>query len=78
LRTPLTSVKGFSDLILESGEDLPDDLREYLTIIALNADRLVTLINDIIDITRIENDRVELRPTLCALPEVVQNVVEGL
>lgn len=78
LRTPLTSVKGFSDLILESGEDLPDDLREYLTIIALNADRLVTLINDIIDITRIENDRVELRPTPCELSEVVRNIANTL
>lgn len=75
LRTPLTSVKGFSDLILESSKEaLPPEVREYLEIIALNADRLVTLINDIIDITRIETDRVDISPQLCSLPDVIMRV----
>ncbi|WP_119065906.1 sensor histidine kinase [Aggregatilinea lenta] len=79
LRTPLTSVKGFSDLILESGDDaLPQEVREYLGIIAENADRLVTLINDIIDITRIESDRVVISPQLCALPETIAQVTAAL
>lgn len=79
LRTPLTSVKGFSDLILESGEGaLPPEVREYLEIIALNADRLVTLINDIIDITRIETDRVEISPQQCSLPEAIMQVAAAL
>jgi signal transduction histidine kinase len=79
LRTPLTSVKGFSDLILEDGTDQLDaDTREYLSIIALNADRLITLINDILDVTRIETDRVELKPDLCPMQEVIGQVAVSL
>jgi PAS domain S-box-containing protein len=79
LRTPLTSVKGFSDLILEAGEGaLPPEAREYLEIIALNADRLVRLINDILDITHIETDRVDISPRLCSLPETIEQVSAAL
>jgi signal transduction histidine kinase len=79
LRTPLTSVKGFSDLILEN-ETLPleDETREYLQIISLNADRLITLLNDILDITRIETDRIELKPELCPMEDVIAQVTISL
>lgn len=72
LRTPLTSVKGFSDLLLEnSAGRLDDEIREYVDIIAFNADRLIALINDILDITRIDSDRIELKPEGCAIAEII-------
>lgn len=78
LRTPLTSVKGFSDLILENEASLDDETREYLQIISQNADRLIRLFNDILDITRIETDRVELKPEFCPLGKVIQQVAASL
>lgn len=79
LRTPLTSVKGFSDLLLENSADqLDPESREYLDIIAFNADRLVALINDILDITRIDTDRIELKPELCMIGEVVEQAANTL
>lgn len=79
LRTPLTSVKGFSDLLLETDLDaLDDETREYAQIIALNADRLIALINDILDITRIETDRVELTPDLCPMDQVITQVATSM
>lgn len=79
LRTPLTSVKGFSDLLLETGADQLDaESREYLDIIAFNADRLVALINDILDITRIDTDRIELKPEPCAIGEIIEQVAAPL
>jgi PAS domain S-box-containing protein len=78
LRTPLTSVKGFSDLILEVSPALDDDTIEYLKIIGMNADRLIALINDILDVTRIESDRVELSPALCPMKEVIWQVVTSM
>ena len=61
LRTPLTSIKGYVDLLLEGevGELTPDQ-REFLEIVGSNAERLVALINDILDISRIEAGRITL------------------
>ena len=60
LRTPLTSIKGALDL-LESGMigDLPVSARDVVKIAATNSDRLVRLINDILDIERIEAGEVK-------------------
>ncbi|HEX3051198.1 MAG TPA: PAS domain-containing sensor histidine kinase [Aggregatilineaceae bacterium] len=79
LRTPLTSVKGFSDLILESHfSTLHPDVREYIEIIAINANRIIDLINDILDITRIDSDRVDLKPCRCSLPAIIEQVTNHL
>ncbi|MCX6022964.1 MAG: ATP-binding protein, partial [Chloroflexi bacterium] len=61
LRTPLTSIKGYVDLLVdgELGDLLPEQ-REFLQIVLNNADRLVKLINELLDISRIESGRVEL------------------
>ncbi|HYH12152.1 MAG TPA: response regulator, partial [Thermomicrobiales bacterium] len=61
LRTPLTSIKGYVDLLLD-GEvgELDPDQQEFLEIVSSNAERLVSLINDLLDISRIEAGKVEL------------------
>jgi PAS domain S-box-containing protein len=62
LRTPLASVKGFTDFILDGDAgEISDTVRQYLMIVQTNTSRLMTLINDIIDITRVESGRIELR-----------------
>jgi signal transduction histidine kinase len=72
LRTPLTSIKGYIDLVLE-GEagDLSDLQEEFLGIVKQNSDRLVTLINDLLDISRIESGRVHLKIEPVDLGDVV-------
>ncbi len=62
LRTPLTSIKGYIDLILdgEAGE-INEIQREFLSIVKQNSDRLVELINDMLDISRIESGRIHLK-----------------
>jgi len=62
LRTPLTSIKGFVDLILDGDVgDIGEEQRELLQIVKNNADRLVALINDLLDVSRIESGKVELQ-----------------
>ncbi len=79
LRTPLTSIKGFTDFMLDtSAGPIPDNIREYLEIVRLNADRLTSLINDILDITRIEAGRVELRRKMYSIGAVLKAVVIAL
>ena len=59
LRTPLASVLGFSDLLLK--RDLSeDDRRRYLEVIRTEAGRLATLLNDLLDLQRIERGALEL------------------
>jgi signal transduction histidine kinase len=59
LRTPLASVLGFSDLLLK--RDLPeDDQRRYLEVIRTEAGRLAALLNDLLDLQRIERGALEL------------------
>jgi PAS domain S-box-containing protein len=61
LRTPLNSVIGYADLML-SGlmGDLPDKQTDYVQRIMGNGERLLSLINDLLDISRIEAGRLDL------------------
>ena len=77
LRTPLTSIKGYVDLIAEGDAgEINDIQKEFLTIVQENSNRLVSLINDILDISRIESGRVHLRVEPLAMPEIIQGVVD--
>lgn len=79
LRTPLTSIKGFTDFVLDNDAGpIGTQVREYLEIVKYNADRLTLLINDILDITRIEAGRVELRRGLHSLRAIIESVVRSM
>jgi len=56
LRTPLTSIKGFAETLSQNSESMdPDELRRFLSIITQQADRLNTLVDDLLTLSRIEN-----------------------
>ena len=79
LRTPLTSIKGSVDNMLDG---LTGALNEkqirYLVRIKSNTDRLSRLINDLLDLSRIESGRVEVRPTSFPLTALAVEVAEQL
>jgi PAS domain S-box-containing protein len=79
LKTPLTSMTGYIELLLEGqGGPLGQRQREWLGIIGNNADRLLTLIDDLLDIARIEAGRIELKRTPLALVPLMQEVAHAL
>lgn len=79
LRTPLTSIKGYVDLVLaEDVGPLTPEQREFLTIVSQNTTRLTELINDLLEIERLESGRVEFEFTELDLAEVLQNVAQSL
>jgi PAS domain S-box-containing protein len=79
LRTPMTSIKGFTDMILDGDAGPVKPLvQEYLEIIKLNADRLIALINDILDVTRLESGRLQLQRTVCHVEDIIDSVVQAL
>jgi PAS domain S-box-containing protein len=79
LRTPMTSIKGYADLMLlgAAGSLAPDQAR-FLEVIKNNADRLSLLVNDLLDISRIESGRVQLALRPVPMDDVIQDVLVTL
>jgi PAS domain S-box-containing protein len=75
LRTPLSAIKGFLELVAD-GEAGPinDTQREFLDIAVRNSDRLGALINDLLDMSRIESDRLEMKSDSVDLAAVLADV----
>ena len=79
LRTPLTSIQGYVKLILAGHTgDLNPLQAEFLTTVGRNTDRLVALVDDLLDISRIETGRLELVLESLRLEDIVQSEVESL
>ena len=76
LRSPLTSIKGFVELLERSPENMSDRQREFVDIILRSTDRLVELVNDLLDVARIEADSVEITRRPIDIGEAVRDVVE--
>jgi signal transduction histidine kinase len=79
LRTPLTSIKGYAAILL-TGKlgDLPKDVRERLEKINRHSDELVHMVNELLDISRIESGRVTMRAEICGLKEIVDKAEDLL
>ncbi len=79
LRTPLTAIKGSVDNMLdEITGPLSELQRRYLMRVQVNADRLVRLINDLLDLARIEEGRVQVTPTFFSLGGLASELLETL
>jgi signal transduction histidine kinase len=76
LRTPLTSVIGYTELALDDGGGLDADRRNYLEIVSRNAQRLLRLVDDLLFIARLQAGRgLELQPTPLDLAAIAQQMV---
>lgn len=77
LRTPLSSVMGYLELVLEEPE-MPEQQREYLAVVQRNADRMLHMVNDLLDLSRLEARRVQLRREPTDLRAIVTEVAQTL
>jgi len=79
LRTPLTSVKGFSSLLVEEKfGKLPEEARKRLETIDENVDKLMDIVNTLLDIARIESGRMEIKIAPAEIVELINGVTELL
>jgi signal transduction histidine kinase len=75
LRTPLTAIKGFIELVADGDAGpVTDSQREFLQIASRNTDRLGNLINDLLDVNRIESQKLEIRTEPTDLAAVLKDV----
>ena len=79
LRTPMTSIKGYVELLLMGAVGaVTDDQQHFLSIIRNNADRLTMLVNDLLNISRMESGRMTLSPKMVRMDAMVDQVIAAM
>lgn len=73
LRTPLNAILGFTGIMLEGmGGEIDEDARHMIGRMQMNSERLLKLINDVLDIARIEAGRIEIQTEPFHIRDLVQ------
>ena len=78
LRTPLTSIKGSLQLLLDDLPLVNPDHRVLMDVALANVDRLVRIINDILDISKIEAGKLELNPRPSDVKDLVSHSIQSV
>jgi len=78
LRTPVTSIQGFVEALLEGGVKEPQQIERYLKIIAKHSNRLNTIIDDLLSLSRLEEDEEKRKISFEQVPlkQVLTGAVE--
>lgn len=72
IRTPLNAIIGFSDLLVNSLED--EDQRSQINIVLNNANNLLNIINDILDLSKIEAGELKIEPAPVNINHLIKDV----
>lgn len=75
LRTPITSIKGFTETLLEGAMQDEETCRNFLQIISDESERLYRMIRDILDLSKIEQKRIPLQINQVHLQELITSAV---
>jgi signal transduction histidine kinase len=78
LRSPLTSVQGFAELLMLDRDSLTPRQRETVEIILDNCRHLVRLLNDLLDLTRSDAGRLQVRPQPTEVAPLIEDVVRTM
>ena len=73
IRTPMNAIVGFTTLALTHIKN-EEQVEEYLKKIKTSGDHLLSLINDVLDMSRIESGKIHLEEKLCSLPEILHGL----
>ena len=73
IRTPMNAIVGFTSLAI-THIDKRDQVEEYLKKIMTSGNHLLSLINDILDMSRIESGKIHLNEELCSMPEILHGL----
>ena len=77
LRTPLTSIRAFSEILRDHPELAPARRRDYLDIVIKESERLTRLINDVLDLAKIESGRAEWQAAPLDLKQLIEDSVSA-
>jgi signal transduction histidine kinase/DNA-binding response OmpR family regulator len=74
LRTPMTAILGYAEMLLDP-QHTPEDRRQCVHTIRRNGEHLLAIINDLLDISKIEAQKVTVEKLVCPLPQLIADVV---
>ncbi len=79
LRSPLTAARGYLSFLVEDEmrNQIPEEAKDYLLRVYDNVEVLNNLVNNILDVSRIEMDRLELHPVPTDISQLLQNVIKN-
>lgn len=78
LRTPVSSIKGYAETLLDGALDDKKNAREFLKIILSDADRLATLIDDLLNLSKIESNKLAMETRPYKLLPLVERIISSL
>ena len=78
LRTPLTSIRSFAEILRDTPDIDAEKRQHFLGIMVLESQRLSRLIDEILDLARLESGRLSLKPVPVDLTQVAQQSIEAL
>lgn len=74
LRTPMTAILGYAEMLLDP-EQSPEERRKCVNTIRRNGEHLLAIINDLLDISKIEAQKVTVEKLPCPLPQLISDVI---
>ncbi len=78
LRTPVSSIKGYAETLLEGKVENEDTKKEFLNIIYQDSNRLANLIDDLLDLSKIESDKMKMEFEPVEIPPLLNRCISIL
>ncbi len=79
LRTPLTNVKSYAETIVDSGDELPPELREnFMNVILSETDRMTRIVQDLLTLSRFDSGKMEMQMVRFDFADAVHSVYEAV
>lgn len=79
LRTPLTNIRGYTDTIIESGDDLDAATRaRFLKVVSGEADRMTNIVKDLLTLSRLDYETLEVNMGNVDLADIAESSIESM
>lgn len=78
LRTPFSSILGFTDLLLSDDDLSPEDRKQYISYIQESSKNMLGLVNSLLDWTRLQTGRINFEPVRFELFDIAQRAISSL
>ena len=79
LRTPLTNIKSYAETIVDTGDELPPELRQnFMNVIISEADRMTRIVQDLLTLSRIDYGKMEMNVSRFSFAKAVRSVYEAV
>lgn len=78
LRTPFTSILGFTDLLLSDSDLNEDEQRQYVEFIRESSKSMLSLVNSLLDWTRLQTGRIRFEPERIEVSKIIENSLNAL